>query len=290
MARFTPLVLLLGSARAFVTPTTRVRDTTLHAIEAEEIGDAIALQAFRALDAVVDGGFAAGDVLQNKVAPALAKGGDAAAETLKTKVVPALADGADAFQTTVVPAVGEAITTEVDRFAPALEERLDGAGVLAVTELARPWVAEAKEAIGSVTVNESLFDALRALTALADTVQGAGAFPDGFGLREAYDRVLMLWVAEQTYRLEEFVPRAIGVDRFEPIDLDPGGPGKECPDRIRIPREGSLLHEVDQGTHLGHHLLSKRLDPPVPDPKDEGHGHHAQDEDDSSPPTGGPRA
>ena len=70
MARY--ILLLLGSAlraQAFVTPTTRVRDTTLHAIEAEEIGDAIALQAFRALDAVVDGGFAAGDVLQNKVAP-----------------------------------------------------------------------------------------------------------------------------------------------------------------------------------------------------------------------------
>ena len=112
MARY--ILLLLGSAlraQAFVTPTTRVRDTTLHAIEAEEIGDAIALQAFRALDAVVDGGFAAGDVLQNKVAPALSKGGDAAAETLKTKVVPALADGAEAFQTNVVPAVGEAITT-----------------------------------------------------------------------------------------------------------------------------------------------------------------------------------
>ena len=83
MARY--LLLLLGSARAFVTPTTRVRDTTLHAIEAEEIGDAIALQAFRALDAVVDGGFAAGDVLQNKVAPALAQGGDAAAEALRPR-------------------------------------------------------------------------------------------------------------------------------------------------------------------------------------------------------------
>ncbi len=81
MARY--LLLLLGSARAFVTPTTRVRDTTLHAIEAEEIGDAIALQAFRALDAVVDGGFAAGDILQNKVAPALKEGGDAVAETLR---------------------------------------------------------------------------------------------------------------------------------------------------------------------------------------------------------------
>ena len=114
MARY--LLLLLGSASAFiasafVTPTTRVRDTTLHAVEAEEIGDAIALQAFRALDAVVDGGFAAGDVLQNKVAPALAQGGDAAAETLKTKVLPALADGAEAFQTNVVPAVGDAIIT-----------------------------------------------------------------------------------------------------------------------------------------------------------------------------------
>ena len=85
MARY--LLLLLGSAlraQAFVTPATRVRDTTLHAIEAEEIGDAIALQAFRALDAVVDGGYAAGDVLQNKVAPALAQGGDAVAETTRT--------------------------------------------------------------------------------------------------------------------------------------------------------------------------------------------------------------
>ena len=112
MARY--LLLLLGSAlraQAFVTPATRVRDTTLHAIEAEEIGDAIALQAFRALDAVVDGGFAAGDVLQNKVAPALAQGGDTVAETLQSKVVPALVDGAEAFQTNVVPAVGDAIIT-----------------------------------------------------------------------------------------------------------------------------------------------------------------------------------
>ena len=152
MARFPPLVLLLGSARAFVTPTTRVRDTTLHAIEAEEIGDAIALQAFRALDAVVDGGFAAGDVLQNKVAPALAKGGDAAAETLKTKVLPALADGAEAFQTTVVPAVGEAITTGAagagDAFYASLQAARDaGVSDSALATGAVIWVAVTGAAI-----------------------------------------------------------------------------------------------------------------------------------------------
>ena len=56
---------LAAGATAFVTPSSNLARRTVQtqAVEAEEIGDAIALQAFRALDAVVDGGFAAGDIL-----------------------------------------------------------------------------------------------------------------------------------------------------------------------------------------------------------------------------------
>ena len=55
----------------------------------------------RALD-VVDGGFAAGDVLQNKVAPAL-KGRRRGRGNFEDQGRAGFADGAEAFQTNVVP-------------------------------------------------------------------------------------------------------------------------------------------------------------------------------------------
>ena len=95
---------------------------------------------------------AAGDVLQNKVAPALAQGGDAAAETLKTKVVPALADGAEAFQTSVVPAVGDAIITGAagagDAFYASIQAARDaGVSDSALATGAVIWVAVTGAAI-----------------------------------------------------------------------------------------------------------------------------------------------
>ena len=122
------------------------RRVQTQAVEAEEIGDAIALQAFKALDAVVDGGFATGDFVQTKVAPALARGGDAAGETLRTKVVPALGASVEAFQTTVLPAVGAALAAGAagagDAFGAALEAARDaGVSDSALATGALVWVA-----------------------------------------------------------------------------------------------------------------------------------------------------